>query len=255
MTVYIQAGVKVQKQPCNTRVSQLVYFIGAVRKTIDYYLDQRPHPLTISWSKGVSLKANCFVWRDLQAKIASTMDLRARGVVIDTTICGICINEEEYSNHILIQCLFANAVREKIFKWCDIENQQFNNMQELLGFVANWNGNKYRNDKLFNQVDMSPICGAGYIKSLAYLWIQSRRKDVMILTCEGGVRKSFCFAGNFHLKHAINDKVIENKSLKALNGITVNSKFYKSTLRKREGRSGIAIAVARRARCGGGTPK
>ncbi|CAI9290592.1 unnamed protein product [Lactuca saligna] len=93
---------------------------------------------TIKWSKEVPNKVNCFLWRVIQKSIASMSGLRARGIETQTTMCGACINEEEDADHILVRCPFAKSVRDKIFNWCGIQNQSFNSIDELLGFVENW---------------------------------------------------------------------------------------------------------------------
>ena len=169
------------------------FSVGAVRRLIDHYTSPGPHPFTITWSSEVPLKANCFIWRALHRKIPSLVALRSKGVEIDTTTCSYCINGVECSNHILVLCPFATAVREKILKWCDIEDQQFNDVKDILSFANNWGHNlkrrnrlisichgliwclwKYRNDRLFNQMFINPSSGAEYIKSLVYMWIKSR---------------------------------------------------------------------------------
>ncbi|CAH1453810.1 unnamed protein product [Lactuca virosa] len=93
---------------------------------------------TSKWSKEVSLEVNCFLWRAIQQRIASMVGLRARGIEAQTTMCGSCISGEEVDDHILVRCLFAKVVRDKIVNWCGVQNQSFNSIGELHIFTANW---------------------------------------------------------------------------------------------------------------------
>ncbi|CAH1422925.1 unnamed protein product [Lactuca virosa] len=150
---------------------------------------------TIKWSKEVPIKVNCFLWRAIQQRIASMTGLRARGIKIQTTMCGACINVEEDADHILVRCPFAKNVRDKTFNWCGIQNQSFNSIDELLRFAANWGRRpkmkarfhticyglvwnlwKYRNDQMFNQVFISPSYGVEQIKLILYMWVKCRGK-------------------------------------------------------------------------------
>ncbi|CAH1436949.1 unnamed protein product [Lactuca virosa] len=149
----------------------------------------------IKWSKEVLIKVNCFLWRAIQQRIASMTGLRARGIETQTTMCGACINGEEDADHILVRYPFAKDVRDKIFNWCGIQNQSFNSIGELLRFAANWGRSpkmkarfhticygliwnlwKYRNDRMFNQVFISPSYGVEQIKSILYMWVKCRGK-------------------------------------------------------------------------------
>ncbi|CAH1422323.1 unnamed protein product [Lactuca virosa] len=68
------------------------YTVCALRRKIDMYAGPQPPLPTITWSKEVPLKVNCFVWRALQNKIPASEALRFRGVDIASTVCGACIN-------------------------------------------------------------------------------------------------------------------------------------------------------------------
>ena len=171
------------------------FSVGAVRRCMDHYTNPGPHPFTITWSNEVPLKANCFIWRSLHGKIPSLVALDAKGVAIDTTTCGCCVNEPENSNHILVLCPFAAEIRKKILKWCDIEDQKFNDVKDILSFAKTWGHCprrrsrfisichgliwclwKFRNDRLFNKTFINSTGGVDYIKSLVYMWIKSRGK-------------------------------------------------------------------------------
>ncbi|KAI3509571.1 hypothetical protein L1887_24947 [Cichorium endivia] len=174
------------------------YSVSVLRRFIDQKSEFSLSLPSITWCKEVPIKVNCFIWRASQNKIPSLTALRTRGIEIDSTRCGVCINGVECSDHILVTCPFASLIREKIFKWCGINHQTFSSVDELLGFAANWSQNiqrkkrfisicygllwslwKFRNNRAFSKQFVDPTTGVDSIKSTVFLWIKCRGKEAI----------------------------------------------------------------------------
>lgn len=168
-------------------------------RTLRKKLDQLFYPNRVlpcfRWNKGSPIKVNRFIWRSIQKKIPSAMALRNRGIDIKHDNCGACINDTECSDQILISCPFACEVSKQVFNWCNIQQENFASVTDLLSFIANWgrcrkkrkrfisicygliwNLWKNRNDRAFNRVFLNPTLSLGTIKSLVFCWLKCRGK-------------------------------------------------------------------------------
>nr|KAJ0204439.1 hypothetical protein LSAT_V11C500287950 [Lactuca sativa] len=99
------------------------YTVEALRRRIDLNSHQSIILPQISWCKIIPIKVLCFTWRAGQGRIPSATALQHRGMNIDSTHCSSCIGGVECVDHILIGCLYASYIREKIFEWCGIKKQ------------------------------------------------------------------------------------------------------------------------------------
>nr|KAJ0217532.1 hypothetical protein LSAT_V11C300131900 [Lactuca sativa] len=143
--------------------------------------------------KVIPIKVLCFVLRAVQGHIPSATTLQSRDMNIDSTLCGTCIGEVECVDHILMRCSYTRIIMNKIFKWCGLNKQEFNDVGELLHFAALWgrcpkkrikllcicysllwNLWKIRNGKLFREVFTTICRGTENIKVLTYLWLKCR---------------------------------------------------------------------------------
>ncbi|XP_023737564.1 uncharacterized protein LOC111885546 [Lactuca sativa] len=122
------------------------YMVHMLRQRIDQTLPVNNQQAMIKWSKLVPIKVTCFVWRAIQGRIPSVVALSHRGINLDSTICGSCIDGPECANHIIISCPFAVMVREMIFKWCGINLSEVNEVVDIEEFAAKW-GKQYKKRK------------------------------------------------------------------------------------------------------------
>lgn len=67
------------------------------------------------WLKTIPLKVLGFIWWAKQNKIASSRALRNRGVVLDSSLCGVCRESEEIGDHLLVSCPLAKDIFHSIF--------------------------------------------------------------------------------------------------------------------------------------------
>ncbi|CAH1437072.1 unnamed protein product [Lactuca virosa] len=116
-----------------------------MRKKIASKLSPSPSCASTSfvfkWNNVSPNKVNCFIWRALQKKIPSAVALRSRGIDLTTITCGACINESECADHILLLCLFARSITDKILSWCGVQHNSFTSVGELLEYANRWGRN------------------------------------------------------------------------------------------------------------------
>jgi len=59
-------------------------------------------------------------WRVLENKIATTVNLERRGIVIDNLLCCLCGKEEESHRHLFFDCIFVWLVCCLCFEWLGV---------------------------------------------------------------------------------------------------------------------------------------
>jgi len=59
-------------------------------------------------------------WRVLENKIATRVNLKRRGVVVENSLCGLCGKVEESSSHLFSICDFTWRVWCLFFEWLDM---------------------------------------------------------------------------------------------------------------------------------------
>lgn len=57
----------------------------------------------------------------MQGWISTKLDLMNRGNLIESSMCGACI-EVECIAHILVGCPFVGEVQSMALKWCGLDN-------------------------------------------------------------------------------------------------------------------------------------
>lgn len=92
------------------------------------------------WSKEVSFRICCFIWRARLGRIPSSVELsrRAGGVTITSITFGSCYLEEESSDHILLSCPLAKTVIDSILSWCEIQDGDFQSVKDVLLYISRW---------------------------------------------------------------------------------------------------------------------
>ncbi|CAH1445351.1 unnamed protein product [Lactuca virosa] len=173
------------------------YEVKFLRRYIDRSLMVLPTYSHIRWCKMIPIKVTCFVWRAVQGRIPATVELRNRGISIDTTLCEACIGMEESVVHILFSCPFAGEVRNMVLNWCGMDNNETHSIMDLIHSMAShgrcpkekgcytsicygmiWAIWRARNDRIFKGYFTSPSRVVDGIKSMVYLWAKHRSKGV-----------------------------------------------------------------------------
>ncbi|CAI9283588.1 unnamed protein product [Lactuca saligna] len=93
------------------------------------------------WVKEIPIKVNTFIWQAKQNRIPTSVNLSKRRVNVQSTICCQCGEEEETTDHVLIQCSFAKSVMEWILKWCNIQHTNLSSVLNVVDFASNIGNN------------------------------------------------------------------------------------------------------------------
>ncbi|XP_023738523.1 uncharacterized protein LOC111886502 [Lactuca sativa] len=145
------------------------------------------------WNKMIPFKILCFIWRAKQGRIPFAVELKSRGIIIPSTVCISCKQEEETSDHMLITCQSVRTVMNEILNWCVIRCDNFNSVKDMLLFISRWSKCKKRrsmlnvilcgalwciwidrNNRVFNNFPVVPTNTVEMVKSLSFIWCKHR---------------------------------------------------------------------------------
>lgn len=180
------------KWKCNLS-SDGVYHMNTLRAKIDQ-LEPANSEVIIPWIHDVPIKVITFIWRANLWRILTNVALRRRGIQIPNILCPQCLQQDEDIGHLMIRCPLALIVWELIFKWCDIPDPQFDNINDLISFAKNWGrcpkrrnnlisvcyGTmwllwKSRCDWVFKNIHSNPMLVVDKVKTSVYSWLINRR--------------------------------------------------------------------------------
>jgi hypothetical protein len=121
--------------------------------------------------------------------------LHRRNIMINSLLCPLCGSSNESLHHLLIDCLVALVVWNKVANWCSLPIIQVNSVQELLDLHHGIHGSefkkmvvksiilcggwviwKHRNNIIFNYENLNINSILVDLKTLSYLWITNRSK-------------------------------------------------------------------------------
>ena len=140
------------------------------------------------------IKINIFIWRAIQRRLPTKVNLIRRGVKIDNSLCKWCNRVEETEDHIFLGCSTALDLRAhltsrwgvkglpadmlEIHKVCDEDYNPNSPKIEIARRAYLWVLWKYRNDTVFNGKVKSNAQLITDVKLLAYFWFCNRGKKL-----------------------------------------------------------------------------
>jgi len=75
---------------------------------------------SLLWQAKAFPKVLIPVWRILLDRLPTTHNLIKRGVVVNSPLCVLCNQSEEFSQHLFLDCVYARHVWFLCFTWIDI---------------------------------------------------------------------------------------------------------------------------------------
>ena len=72
------------------------------------------------WQARAMPKALITAWRILLGRIPTSVNLLRRGVAVNSSICVLCRESEETSQHLFWECSFAQRVWSLCFRWIGV---------------------------------------------------------------------------------------------------------------------------------------
>lgn len=171
------------------------FFVDTLRHKID-------HPsspfgeCTVIWTSVIPIKVSSFIWRISFGRVPTKVALHRRGISLESTSCNHCSEEMEDSYHIFVKYNFAASVWNWVFTWCNISQPNFDSINEILKYAANWGHSpkerntflcvcygtilwiwRARNNMIFKKIHLSPTKVADNIQSMTFLWVKHMRKN------------------------------------------------------------------------------
>ncbi|KAM0064119.1 putative reverse transcriptase zinc-binding domain-containing protein [Helianthus debilis subsp. tardiflorus] len=136
-------------------------------------------------------KANIFAWRGIQNRLASLKNLQKRYINCGSTICRLCCEQNEDSDHLFVKCYVVTIVWKKVCCWCRIPSVLAENMRDLLNshkllmmsklkkkviqtilLATCWELWKARNALIFQVIEKI----FGETQMVSFMWIKNRAK-------------------------------------------------------------------------------
>jgi len=84
---------------------------------------------TCLWKVKAISKVITIAWRILLDRIPTRLCLSRRGVLVNTTSCGMCQVADESSQHLFVECKHAQRVWYMCFRWMGILYVQHNDLK------------------------------------------------------------------------------------------------------------------------------
>ncbi|CAI9291196.1 unnamed protein product [Lactuca saligna] len=140
------------------------------------------------------MKVLCFAWWARLGRIPTLLALSRRNVKVDSQWCSAYISRLETSDHLLLDCPFADHVWRSLEMWCDIGKINANSVRGIIDegvrlkmssnrkkkalfsilYGALWAIWRAMNDRIFNDGIVDPIKVVDSIKSMIFLWVKHR---------------------------------------------------------------------------------
>lgn len=167
-----------------------VFSVASLSMLADQYLLKKASQLqSTQWNKWVPKKINIFIWRALQDRLPTCLQLAIRGAPLQMVGCQSCNCPVESLDHRLVECRAAALCWHSLFLWCDgavfdakmmvealsaqcpISQPSKSQIQlwDALKKVCAWFIWRSRNDKIFKEKQSAHTNALANIQMLTYL--------------------------------------------------------------------------------------
>ncbi|XP_071713517.1 uncharacterized protein [Rutidosis leptorrhynchoides] len=110
------------------------FSVSKVRKLIDNH-DLARFSIATKWCKQVPIKINIFVWRLKLSRLATKVNLSARGIVLEEAGCCLCDESFEDENHLFLHCATSQQIWSKISQWSNISLPSWSSLANLWAWI------------------------------------------------------------------------------------------------------------------------
>ena len=84
------------------------------------------------WQARAKPKVLTTAWRILLDRVPTRVNLVRRGVIANSTLCSLCNLSEETSQHFFLDCVFAQRVWSRCYRWISVLEAQNKDIQNHL---------------------------------------------------------------------------------------------------------------------------
>ncbi|GKE07349.1 RNA-directed DNA polymerase, eukaryota, reverse transcriptase zinc-binding domain protein [Tanacetum coccineum] len=153
-----------------------------------------PHPT--HWNKMLPSKVNILLWRVMNRRVPTRINLDMRGIDLDTLRCPVCDDDLESEDHIFAKCCIAVDTWRGVLWWhipgitiTSLEDvlsldgrvpleSKFHHYFDVVVGTTVWYLWSFRNKVTFSQKRPRKDLIFNDIKLSAFTWISSRNKNV-----------------------------------------------------------------------------
>ncbi|XP_022018936.1 uncharacterized protein LOC110918968 [Helianthus annuus] len=181
-----------------TMINQVCLEFQVLKKILSSH--NRVQPIRVfDWNNWVPKKVAIVAWRAEMERLPTKCALSNRNINVQNRFCSLCGDFDETSEHLLVACHFAQVIWKNIAYWCKIPLIIAFDIKDLLvlhGFspgsrkrkktlyaiilVAIWSIWKMRNEVTFGQAIPNTTKVLDEVKSMAFLWVKNRSKEVTL---------------------------------------------------------------------------
>ena len=146
------------------------------------------------WNKLVPSRVSAFVWKALQHRVPTTVNLQQRGIFFSTEglCCSFCHDQPETEWHLFGVCPYASKVWGLVHQWIHFPLNQYSSLEEsfvgferslvssirqkghVIWFGTIWHLWQARNEKVFQKIETSPWTLLERIKISTCTWLQCK---------------------------------------------------------------------------------
>ncbi|KAM0009544.1 putative reverse transcriptase zinc-binding domain-containing protein [Helianthus debilis subsp. tardiflorus] len=137
------------------------FSVRSVRRDLGGQLDLNIDANNFYWNRIATSKANLFAWRASEGKIPTFEALRKRGINVTSQVCKVCGMRTETTDHILIQCQYADLVWTQVDQWLNVPDDNIMDEVEARLLCVNGLGRSKAQQKIIHAV---------FLATLWYLW-------------------------------------------------------------------------------------
>ncbi|PWA56032.1 RNA-directed DNA polymerase, eukaryota, Reverse transcriptase zinc-binding domain protein [Artemisia annua] len=172
------------------------FSVKAIRNHIALSTSFQPSQPT-HWNKMLPSKVNILLWRVMNKRIPTRMNLDKRGIDLDTVRCPVCDDDLESEDHIFAKCCIAVDTWRDVLLWWHIPGITITSLDDVLSLADRvpletkfyqyfdvvvrttvWHLWSFRNKVSFSHKRPRKDLIFNDIKVSAFTWISSRNKKV-----------------------------------------------------------------------------
>ncbi|XP_022040593.1 uncharacterized protein LOC110943145 [Helianthus annuus] len=181
-----------------TKDSSGVYRVKSIKEILHNARYTLPQYVFI-WNGWVPKKVGFLAWRAELDRLPTRCALVRRNINVESHLCPLCGDEPESTEHLFLSCGFVQSVWAVIAQWCKLPNAFVFSIRDILDMDVHTPGSaklkkalyavcltslwcvwKVRNETVFNQASPSVQKTVSDIKSLSFVWVKSRSKEVSL---------------------------------------------------------------------------
>ena len=110
-----------------------LFFVKSAYQVLELFIpSERSQSMEMLWEIKVVPNALMLAWKVLKGKIPTRVNLHRRGIVLPSSMCPLCNQEEETVNRLFVECKVAYKVCVMVSKWVGVQVVYSNDMKHHL---------------------------------------------------------------------------------------------------------------------------